>query len=141
MRINSVNSVNQNQQRGQNFGMSVKSRYPTIRNIIETKFIREKRDFTSFTELLNKIRQNQQDNPCVDIIMGVVSGDKIIIDVKTKPSSTNQRTKIIEVLTQMDKPYENMSETEAIEQMLKDANIDADKLRTYSQERDTIETV
>lgn len=134
MRINSVNSVNPNQQRNQNFGMAFKKSGSVTETLLDI-FTKEACYVQCLTECLRNVRTNQAGNHFVDLIMDGYGDKKIVIQAQTKSTPK----KVLAVLKQDDEAYKDLSQIEAIQQMLKDADSGADDIKGFMAEMKEIE--
>lgn len=134
MRINSVNSVNQNQQKNQNFGMAVKKDSAEVIERIATQFIREGSDIQKFTDCLAKVKQNQKTNSYADIVMQIANTNQIGARVEAKSSK-----KTLAYFSQTDSEYDNMSGPDSILKILEDADCEADKFKKFFKETEELD--
>lgn len=116
MRINSVNSVNQNQQRSQNFGMAVRFEHPEIPFKIAEKF--DAQGIAKFNTALAKLTQEQSGNKLTDILFRMVStvGEMITLDVRRMPDATRLRS-----IYATDEAYKTLAGPDGIIKMMEDA--------------------
>ena len=133
MKINSVNPVNQYQQRSQNFGMAVVLKHPEIPYNITKRLKAE--DISKFSNALAKLTKAQESNKATNIVFAE-NGAYPLINITRMPDCTTLRT-----ISCADKAYVSMPDEDSFIKIMEDAGQLADSYSKLTETANRINVV
>lgn len=133
MRINNVNSVNQYQQRNQNFGMAFKTKSSFVARLFFKPIAEDDVAVRAVDEALTALTEAQKGNDVTDIVFSLYNYDVPHLNITRRSNG--------EVLQVIGPDYSLTTLTEQKVKMLADANKAANTHRTIENAIGGIETV
>lgn len=117
MRINSVNSVNQKQQRNQNFGMAVKTTHPDLVRAFFAPLAEKSVEVTQLASTLERVVGEQASNPNIDVVFLHQNYNDICLGIVRQSDG-----KALSIISPWDKAYAETTPVMTKASMLLDAS-------------------